>query len=524
LRLQKSPEFAAFLILASAALAGIEILFLGSPGLQADEVLFVLPYVPGAHTLYSWSAGHIQIPVMLMDYVGAVKSWLYWPIFKLWHPGIWSIRLPGCAFSIATLILFAVLVRRTAGWRVATAAAALLATDASFIFTNVFDWGPVALLLLGALACLNLFQLFFATGRIWYAAVGSFVAGVALWYKAIFLFPLVGTCFAAFLVWRRELKPRLSAKIVLAALASFFLGALPLLLFNLERPGATFAASRSIDQGLLAEKIVMLERTLDGRAFEHYLFRSFPGEKIALAGASLPDLVMSWYRTSRLAPGSGMLFALCASLPALIFLRRTSVYRTLLFVWFAFLFSLGLMLIFRDAGAGPHHMVLLFPAPHFIVAATIVAIGDAHIRAGRIANVCLVLILISNAVLIGRYFEAARHNGFAIYWTNGLSDLARVLKAQEMPIAFLDWGMRDPAEIASGNSLRVIPASSEPRPGVLYVRHCTGYVIQGGESERFDRRVNAAQLVPRAYATVADSLGNPVFCLFRLDEGRGNAR
>jgi hypothetical protein len=212
-----------------------------------------------------------------------------------------------------------------------------------------------------------------------------------------------------------------------------------------------------------------------------------------------------------------MLFALCASLPALIFLRRASLYRTLLFVWLAFLSSLGLMLIFRDAGAGPHHLVLLYPAPQFIVAATIVAIGDSRMRAGRVAIVCLVIVLISNAVLLGRYFEAARNNGFAIYWTNGLTELTRVLTAQKMPVAFLDWGMQDPAEIESGNALRVIPAGSDPQPGTLYVQHCSGYVIQGAESESFDRRVNAAHLVPRAYAAVADHQGNPVYCLFRLD-------
>jgi hypothetical protein len=175
------------------------------------------------------------------------------------------------------------------------------------------------------------------------------------------------------------------------------------------------------------------------------------------------------------------------------------------------------MLVFRDAGAGPHHLVLLFPAPQFIVAATIVGICDAHIRARRIASFCLVLILVSNAVLLERYFEAARNNGFAVYWTNGLTELTHVLKAQVMPVAFLDWGMRDPAEIESGNSLSVIPASSEPRSDVLYVQHCSGYVMQGAESESFDRRINAANLVPRAYATVADRQGNPVYCLFRLD-------
>jgi hypothetical protein len=49
-------------------------------------------------------------------------------------------------------------------------------------------------------------------------------------------------------------------------------------------------------------------------------------------------------------------------------------------LWLAFLFTAGLMVMFGDAGAGPHHTVLMYPAPHFIVAATIAAAIGVPVR------------------------------------------------------------------------------------------------------------------------------------------------
>jgi len=43
----------------------------------------------------------------------------------------------------------------------------------------------------------------------------------------------------------------------------------------------------------------------------------------------------------------------------------------------------GVMFVFRDAGAGPHHTVMLYPAPHFIVAASAAAVMERSLRGNR---------------------------------------------------------------------------------------------------------------------------------------------
>src|SRR5450759_170245 len=109
-----------------AALLALEMVFLTSPGIQEDEALFVAPFLRGNTSLYEWHAGRFHIPVMSMDYLGGLKSWLYWPIFQIWEPNVWSMRLPGCFLSVVTVLLFAHLTRRAAGNRVALAATVFL--------------------------------------------------------------------------------------------------------------------------------------------------------------------------------------------------------------------------------------------------------------------------------------------------------------------------------------------------------------------------------------------------------------
>jgi len=191
----------------AALLLAIELVLLPLPGIQQDEALFLKPLLKGHSVLYSVSAGDLRVPIMLMDYVGTLKTWLLWPVFLIWHPGVWSMRLPVCLVSVVTLLLFAWLVGRIADSEVAISAALLLAADASFVFTNVFDWGPVALLLVGALGFLALIIHFARSKSKIAVAAAFFLAGLMLWYKAIFAYPLAGILIASIAVFLHQGVP-----------------------------------------------------------------------------------------------------------------------------------------------------------------------------------------------------------------------------------------------------------------------------------------------------------------------------
>jgi len=501
-RFRYLPWFVASLLLA------LQLCFLAGPGIEEDEALFAAPFLRGASSLYEWRWGALRIPVMSMDYLGALKSWLYWPVFQVWHPGVWSMRLPACVLSVVTLLLFVDVARRVAGRRVALAAAVILATDAVFVLINVFDM-TVCLLLLATVGFLWLLQ----RGRL---GAAFFMAGLALWYKAIFLFPLAAILLGFAIAYPSTVRRRLTWRNFAIAMAGIAIGCAPLIAFNLARRGATFQASQDLPAAAVSEKLVMLRHTLDGRAFEHYMFRSSPDEKIALAGSSMADVVVGWYRESHFGPGSALLPVLLLSLLALPILKRSSLFPALVFSWVAAGGAYLAMLFFRDAGAGPHHTVLLDPAPQFIVAASVAALAERW-KVGRSAALLVLCVLVagSNLWLLSRYWQAARANGFSVYWTDGVEKLANVLRAQSLPVAPLEWGTHNGVQIEAGDTLN-FAADTSPRENVLYVRHCEGYVLDQTRAALFERSSAAAGLHPTANRVVADRQGHLVYCLFQL--------
>jgi 4-amino-4-deoxy-L-arabinose transferase-like glycosyltransferase len=510
------PRFRYRVWLVGAVLLALQLFFLTGPGIEEDEALFVGPFAGNAPSLYEWHVGHYRIPVMTMDYIGALKSWLYWPIFRLWNPNVWSMRLPVCLLSVVTLLVFADVVRRAAGNRVALAAAVFLATDAVFVLINVFDM-TVCLLLLATVAFLNLLQRFEASGKQRLLGAAFLVAGLALWYKAVFIFPLAAMLLALVLAYPSQVRRSITGRNIALAAVGIALGAAPLIAFNWERRGATVQASGALPTVPALEKMVMLQHTLDGRAFEHYMFRSTFAEKIPLIGAPIGELVIRWYRESNFGPGSALLPALALALVALPFLRRSAVFPALLFSWVAMAAAYGAMFVFRDAGAGPHHTVLLYPAPHFIVAASAAAVVELYLRGKRSAAFvafCIVLVA-SNAWLLGRYAHAARTNGFSVYWSDGVERLADVLRHQNLPVAVLDWGIHNGVQIHSHDTVTL--ADPAPRESVLYVTHCEGYVIDESRTAQFQALLAASALRMTANRVVADKKGHLVYCLFQLE-------
>jgi hypothetical protein len=492
-----------------ALLFAFELAFLPRPGIMEDEALFAAPFLRNLPALYSWQIGALHVPVMSMSYLGAFKSWLYWPVFHLWPPGVWSMRLPVCILSLVTLWLFADLVRCVTDSGTATAAALFLATDAMFVLIDVFDM-TVCLLLLGMVAFLNLLH------RKHFPAA-FFVAGISLWYKANFIFPLAGVALGFALIYPGPVRRFLSARNVLLAVIAFGIGAAPLIEFNLRQAGATFRASGELPTVPPAEKLMMLRRTLDGRAFEHYMFRSASAENLPLQGAELGDLVLAWYRSSNFHPGSLLLPALVLALLALPFLGNSPFLRPLLFAWVAFAATFGFMFVLRDAGAGPHHTVLLYPAPHFIVAATGAALCRKLAMAWRAPAFAALAVLVagSGLWLLGQYYRAARENGFSVFWNDGLPNLAEAVRSEALPVSLLDWGIHNGLQIETRDRI-VIDEDIQPRENVLYVGHCDGYIVDESRWKRFQDLSKTAPFRLLWKRVIPDREGQPVFCLFRL--------
>ena len=76
--------------------------FLPRLGVQNDEALFASAiYEP--RTVYMIDIGHSRVPLMLMSYLGTLKSWIYRPIFRAFGTGISALRDPVLAAGVASV-------------------------------------------------------------------------------------------------------------------------------------------------------------------------------------------------------------------------------------------------------------------------------------------------------------------------------------------------------------------------------------------------------------------------------------
>ena len=220
------------------------LVFLPYPGVHYDEVLFSAAIYAPDTVEYAMKTRFGRIPVMLISYLGAFKAWLYAPVLKWASSGHYTLRLPMLLAAALSVGLFFLAARRLAGTRAALLAGLLLATDAVYLLTSVFDWGPVALqhlLLAGALYAGVRFR---ETPRARWIGLMAFCAGLALWDKAVILWLLAGFGLSALLVLRREVAlAARSRRLALAAVLGFVLGSAPFLYYNKLHPLRTLTAS-----------------------------------------------------------------------------------------------------------------------------------------------------------------------------------------------------------------------------------------------------------------------------------------
>ena len=234
-------------------------------GIEADETLFIQGIYSPRAELYALHIGSASIPLMLMNYVGALKSWLYPRILHSFGANVITLRIPMVLAGAISIWLFFLLLRRIAGERAALVGCTLLAVDSAYLLSLCFDWGPVALqhlLLIGGM--LSVVK-FYQDKKPWALAAGFFLFGLALWDKALAIWMLSGLGLAAILVFPQQLFSRLDRRSVAIAVLAFVLGAFPLLVYNAGHHWVTFAGNFHRDTSELAGKARMLRDTAEGR-------------------------------------------------------------------------------------------------------------------------------------------------------------------------------------------------------------------------------------------------------------------
>lgn len=487
---------AAFLLV--FVIAGIG--FIPRLGPQQDEALFTPVALEGqCGQGEGVKVAGVHVPLMLMSYVGALKGWLYKPLFAIWKPSVWSIRMPALLIAALAILVTSRVLALAAGPVAAIAVTALLASDASYLLTSVFDWGPVAIqhLLLASAAWFFLrFQRSASTRDLFGCA---FCVGLALWNKTIAIWFLTGLAAGLLVCYRQSLRALLRPQNAFVFAGGIVLGAAPLIIYNVTSDWPTIRENAEMEIPDWSRRVLILRRTLNGSVVFGYLFPEAEGR----------ESIANGIRTSLL--------------PAAVFLAipvgLALAARPTLFLVIAGSASWLFMAVSRGGG-GAHHTILLWPLPHALVAIALARLFERPSRSWRYCGTaaCAVAVL-SGWLVIHRYRAAAASGGGGPGWTNAMFALA--LELDRFPdrwVILTDWGLHNNLCFLAPRSKF---ATLDPEPSAMShaIAEADGIAIRSLGDQRFFPD-SAAKLVDhaakmgqrtRVAATIRDSRGEPKY-------------
>jgi len=488
------------------------LLFVPLAGVQQDEAAFSAPLYQPMYGYQEVSIFGKPYPLMLVNYLGTVKTWIYAPMFKLLGISVWTVRVPVIVFGSLTVYLFWHLLRRSIGPRAAMVGCLLLATDTTFLLTIVFDWGPVVLQHLLMVAGLLLLLRFCESGQVWWLGAGFLLFGLAIWDKAVFVWMLAGLAAGAALVYPRELVRAGRGRTLLIACAVFLVGASPFLLYNIQHRSQSVGSMVRLSSAEFGAKLAMVPRAAGGSALLTYIPAS-PEPK----PPSTMDLVITC--------GYG-----AALLVGLVYGRRP--------FWFSLVALLAawlLMAFTRNAGGSAHHTILLWPMPCLMVAAAFAGAPEKlprRVSGGVLAAVVAVLCCGHLWATCQNYAALVRRGTSAI-WSDAILKLPAELKPLHAShVVAADWGMIDNLILLSGGELPVRggvdlftdkPEAKEREaieyyldsPGTLILSYADEQEISPGRNRRVREMAASAGFQLELVDTVFDRKGRAVYVIWR---------
>lgn len=408
---------------------------LDQPGLQYDEVLFVNAAIGADRTTFV----HLRlpwwdVPLTVMPYLGALKAWLFTPIFALAGVTPWTVRWPMVWLGVATVFATYAWVGVLFGRSAAVVALLLVASDPGFWAHARVDVGPTgvmglcqALLLVGVLGWVR-------RGRRAAAVLAVLAAAAGVFDKLNFMWSVVAISGAVLLcdggaLWRRGRSQPRTAVAIGVAFAGIVLGLVAYTRAFLPL-GSEWTPWADWAQRFVVLRHLMLLVVSGSAMYERIYAQPLPAAaRHALVVAS--------------AVGVGVVLAFSSG-----GLRRHA--RGLLLLALVQVLLLGQMVITRQA-TGPHHVMMLVPFALVMVAAVLSVPFDASAEsrapAAKLgAGLLICLVMASGGSVMRGYFRAMDTLAPIAMWDAPSQQSLASFAATQPQTRFVhvDWGTHTP--------------------------------------------------------------------------------
>jgi hypothetical protein len=421
------------------------------PGYYQDELLHAVlsqkmlsptQYVSQTHSLASISIFSGWIPLMVLHYVGALKSYLLLPLFWSFGSSLLVLRIGTILFGMGNLLLGYLFIRRYFGIKIAFSVLVLLLSDPSWVLSTTYDWGPVSVQSL--LKILIIFLVFFIRQRcencrLRYFAYLGFLCALLVWDKIIGVWILFPTVLL--------LRDKISMKTVFCFIIGFFIGILPIIVFAFQFPLMQLISQKFIANNPTVNSVIV---TNPAWAFHNNYFQGM-FTKInsiysALDGVGIANTILD----SRIA-GSGfsLIFILIILLSVLKF-KSTIVSTLYIREILVFFIALILCLFLTPFAWQPHHVLFLWPLPHLLF----VLFLNKFSRTTQFALIGLVIFL--NFCVLFRFHSHLQQGQLSLYWRrNEQEAITKKLQASDKKIVALSWGIALPSGFISNGKLPI---------------------------------------------------------------------
>ncbi|WP_309396212.1 glycosyltransferase family 39 protein [Cerasicoccus maritimus] len=422
---------------------------LEKPGLYYDEVLFVNAALGEAVPGLFVHSRLFDTPVQLMPYIGALKAWLFAPIFAVFGVTPLTIRLPSLIIGAAGLWIGFLTVRRTLGARWALIFTGLCAASPGFFLVTRHDWGPDSLMLLFKAISLYCLVRWIQSGRKkWLAALTlTFALGLFdklnfIWYIAAFA-AATPLCFpSAFrILLNKHAGKALAIAAVFGVAAAIFI--LPLL----ELPDLATMLPR------LNQITTLINATFDGNSIQAlfleeevplYYRWSFILLACLVAGMLLLacNIWRSWQRRN-------LSVKTITQYPPLDWALKLSSFSAIVGT------IIFLEIVITPQAGGPHHAMMIFPYPQLILVAACACWANLPTKISKpvrnagvvLTAFAIVVVLLADAQATV-YFQRqiSQTEKFKAKWSTAIYELGDLVNEKEATnsynnIVLGDWGL-----------------------------------------------------------------------------------
>jgi hypothetical protein len=415
---------------------------LSVPGLYYDEAVFaglakdfVTGHVHGQHmpdhqvvTL----AGR-PFPLFIQTYLGALKSWMLIPAFRIFGATSSVLRATNLFWSLIALLFVMLATRRWLGLATALVIGTLLVFDPTFVFISALDWGVAVPSFLCRCACFYFAIRWNQKRTLQDAFFFGLFAGLGFFNKADFAVFLVAVTLAATFCYRQQLFASLrqhSSSVALICFG-FALGAGPMLLKIPRMFALTISGPHPNAPGEYGIKLKMLLSMYDGTHFYRLMNVGGVFERM-YDGAVGPKMLL----------GIALIVA-CAAFIGLVYQKRIGNARARVFlILAAVLITVG-VLVLPDA-VRIHHGFLVYPFPQLIIAALFSLLWGRKILVRVVAILAIAIVCGSGLRTIAGTQQLIRETGGRGRWSESFDEFCRENRNRsDLTIVSLDWGFNE---------------------------------------------------------------------------------